>query len=219
IAYLPRTVKGHAVLVALACEEIAMAPTAELGEAGLDENTDRPIEPTIIEGYRQIARARRTAPEAVAVGLVDPALAILQVETEERIEFVERQELAAIEAHRTVVRTTPLFPKGTMGLLTAHEGRQFGVVKYVAEDRERLSRLLEIDEKALAEDAALGAAWVPILYTIDEPITRQVVDRTKRYMRPALSDTQANWIGLRINSPGGSLIYGHDLANYVSQTG
>src|SRR5690606_33926214 len=53
IAYIPRTVKGHAVLVALACEEIAMASTAESGQAGIDEQTDRPIEPTIIEGYRQ----------------------------------------------------------------------------------------------------------------------------------------------------------------------
>src|SRR5690606_27147299 len=79
VAYIPRTVKGHAVLVALACEEIAIAPTAEFGEAGRDEDRDRPIEPTVIEGYRQIARARRSAPEAIVVGLVDPAVEVVQV--------------------------------------------------------------------------------------------------------------------------------------------
>jgi membrane-bound serine protease (ClpP class) len=219
IAYLPRTVKGHAVLVALACEEIAMASTAELGQAGIDEQTDRPIEPTIIEGYRQIARARRTAPEAIAVGMVDPALEVLEVETEESIEFVERERLAEIEANRTVVRTRPLFPQGTMGLLSAREGRQIGVVKYVAASREELAGLLDINAKALAEDGALAADWRPIFYTINEPITRQMSSRSQRYLKAAIADQQANWIGLRIASGGGSLIYGQELANYVANLG
>ncbi len=219
IAYIPRTVKGHAVLVALACEEIAMAPTAELGEAGIDEARDRPIERAVIEGYRQIARARRTAPEAIAVGLVDPALEVLEVETEQSIEFVDRKDLAEVEANQTVVRTAPLFPAGTMGLLTAREARQHGVAKYVAPSREDLAGLLQIDSRALAVDASLGAAWVPILFTIDAPITRHVSSRSQRYLDTAIDETQANWIGLRIDSPGGSLIYGLELANYTAALG
>jgi hypothetical protein len=34
VAYIPRTIKGHGVLIAMACEEIAMAPQAEIGAAG-----------------------------------------------------------------------------------------------------------------------------------------------------------------------------------------
>ena len=219
IAYIPRTVKGHAVLVALACEEIAMAPTAELGEAGIDEARGRPIEPTIIEGYRQISRARRTAPEALAVGLVDPAIEVLEVETEQSIEFVERRNLAEIEANKTIVRTRPLFPAGTMGLLTAREARQFGVAKYVAPSRDDLAGLLQIDSRALAVDASLGAEWVPIIYSIDDLITRHVASRSRLYIDTAIADYGANWIGLRIGSQGGSLIYGLELANYAASLG
>ena len=37
VAYLPKTICGHAVLVALSCEEIAIASDAEIGKAGIDE--------------------------------------------------------------------------------------------------------------------------------------------------------------------------------------
>ena len=66
VAYIPQTIKGHGVLVALACEEIGMDPAAELGEAGIDEKAQRPIEPGIVSSYQQIQGARHTVPEAIA---------------------------------------------------------------------------------------------------------------------------------------------------------
>ncbi|MGI9456620.1 MAG: hypothetical protein ACR2NU_08665, partial [Aeoliella sp.] len=196
IAYLPRTVKGHGVLVALACEEIAMAATAELGEAGIDEDATKPIETAVIEGYRQITRARRTAPEAIAIGMLDRASEVLEVETEASIEFVERGDLATIEQEQTVIRITPLFPPGTMGIITAREGRMFGAVKYVAGDRDSLAGLLRIDAGALAEDAALVADWRPVFYTIDGPITAAATSRAKRLIDNEIAQDGANWIGL-----------------------
>lgn len=219
IAYLPRTVKGHGVLVALACEEIAMAPTAELGEAGIDEDRNRPIEPAVIEGYRQIARARRTAPEAIAIGMVDPSVEVLEVETEATIEYVERDDLAELEQDQTIIRTTPLFPAGTMGLITAAEGRMFGAVKYVVEDREALANLLRLESGALAEDAGLVADWRPIFYTIEGPINANTVSRARRLIDNEIVSNGANWIGLRIDSSGGSSAFAQDLATYVATLG
>jgi hypothetical protein len=37
VAYLPHSVKGHAVLPVLACEQIVMSKDADLGAAGIDE--------------------------------------------------------------------------------------------------------------------------------------------------------------------------------------
>lgn len=219
VAFIPRTIKGHGVLVALACEEIAMAPTAELGEAGIDEDPTRPIEPAVIEAYRQIARARRTAPEAVAIGLVDRSTEVLEVETEADIEYVERKDLEKIERDETVIRTTPLFASGSMGIFTAREGRMFGAVKYVVEDRESLANLLRLDSDALAEDAGLVADWRPMFYTIEGPITAKTPGRVRRLVDGAIDDQGANWIGLRIKSSGGSSTYAVDLASYVASLG
>ncbi len=216
VAYLPRTVKGHGVLVALACEEIAMAPTAELGEAGIDEQTNKPIDKTVIEGYRQIARARRTAPEAIAIGMVDPSTEVLEVETEATVEFVQRNDLAELEQDQTVIKTTPLFPAGTMGRFSAREGRMFGAVKYVVDDRESLANYLRLEPGALAEDAGLVADWRPIFYTIEGPISATTVSRTRRLVENEIRAAGANWVGVRIQSSGGSSAFAQDLATYVA---
>lgn len=216
VAYLPNTIKGHGVLVALACEELAMAPTAELGEAGIDEDPARPIEPSVLEGYRQIALARRTTPEAIVMGLVDPRLEVLEVETEASNEYVERGDLAALEQNQTVVRTTPLFPAGTMGIFTAREGRKFGAVKYVVEDRDELAGWLRVNVDSLAEDAGLVADWRPIFYTIEGPIGAKATSRAKQLIDIEMDSQGANWIGLRLNSTGGHPAYGYDLAAYIA---
>ena len=62
VAYIPQALKGHAVLVAMACEEIIMAPEAQIGDAGIDEPAEEGIDPTILSGYREIANRRRTIP-------------------------------------------------------------------------------------------------------------------------------------------------------------
>lgn len=219
VAFIPRTVKGHAVLVALACEEIAMASTAELGEAGIDEDPTRPIEPAVLEGYRQIARARRTAPEAIALGMVDRSMEVLEVETEASIEFVLREDLAEVEKEQAVVRATPLFAAGSMGLVSARQGRKYGAVKYLVEDRESLSGILRLDPSALAEDSALVADWRPIMYTVEGPITATSVSRARRLIDNEVAQNGANWIGMRIASSGGSVAFAQDLATYFSQVG
>lgn len=218
VAYLPRTVKGHGVLVALACEEIAMAPTAEFGEAGIDEDLDRPVDRAVFEGYRQIAQARRTAPEAVVLGMVDPALEVLEVETEATIEFVPRDQLEQLEQDQTVIRTTPLFPAGTMGILSAREGRSMGAVKYIVESRDELAGYLRVPPESLSEDAGLVADWKPIFYTIDGPIAASTVSRARRLIDRELG-LGANWVGLRLTSSGGNPAFAQDLATYVASIG
>ena len=90
VAYLPRSVRGHAILLAMACEEIIMAPDAEIGEAGADEQLEGTVQKTVIEAYREIAQARGTIPVALAVGMIDASSEVLQVETEDGVHLVLR---------------------------------------------------------------------------------------------------------------------------------
>ena len=59
VAYVPKALKGHAVMVAMACEQIIMSPTATMGDAGADEKV---INNTMLAAYEEIARSRRTVP-------------------------------------------------------------------------------------------------------------------------------------------------------------
>ena len=62
VAFLPEGAIGHAVLVALACEEIVMPPDAVLGPANADEPA---VDDAMRAAYAQVAGRRRTVPPAV----------------------------------------------------------------------------------------------------------------------------------------------------------
>ena len=139
IAYLPETVNGHEVLVALACDEIVMGPDAELGEAGK-------LEPVIDEGlksnYQEIASRRRTIPPAVALGMLDPSLEVVQVETDLSCEFMLAADLATLKkSNAKPIRSDKVIKKaGAPGMFTAKTLREWGFVSYVAANRCELAQ-------------------------------------------------------------------------------
>ena len=77
VAYLPGVVTGHAVLAAMACEQIIMKAEAELGDAG---KTGQVVMQTHRAAYLEIAARRGTIPAAVALGMLDSALTVYRLE-------------------------------------------------------------------------------------------------------------------------------------------
>jgi membrane-bound ClpP family serine protease len=205
IAYIPRTIKGHGVLVALACEELVMHPDAELGEAGINEDAARGIDSKTVGTYQQIAAARRTVPEAVALGMLDRSLQVLKVETDQGIEFVLRDELEALERNHTIVSQEPLAPAGSMVTFSGRDGREYGFVKLLASDRDALARGLAVSPQAVIEDQSLVGDWRAVMLSIDGPITPRTVRQMHTLMGTELRDRKVNWIGIKINSSGGEL--------------
>ena len=59
VAYIPRTIKGHAVLAAIACDQILMASGATMGDAGADEKA---LNNTLFAAYEEIARTAIPCP-------------------------------------------------------------------------------------------------------------------------------------------------------------
>ena len=116
VAFIPKSIKGHAVLVAMACEEIVMAPDAEIGEAGIDLHPDEAIDPTVRSGYFQIADRRKTIPAQVALGMLDRQAEVLQVEhAEVSSQFVLRSELEEFERTHAVQSEKVIVPAGRAG--------------------------------------------------------------------------------------------------------
>ncbi len=139
VAYVPRSIKGHGVLIALACEEIVMAPDAEIGDAGVDEDQRRPVDEGLVSSYQQIATARRTVPEAIALGMLDRRAEVLKVETDRGTEFVLRDDLDALKQNQTIVSEEVLVPLGSLGSFTGREGREYRI-REVARLRSRRAR-------------------------------------------------------------------------------
>ena len=59
VAYVPESLEGHAILAVLACEQLIIAPDAELGRAGKHETS---IDSTMRGAYQECAERRRVMP-------------------------------------------------------------------------------------------------------------------------------------------------------------
>ncbi len=204
VAFVPRSIRGHGVLLALACEEIVMAADATLGEAGIDEAGQGVIGQTVVGAYREIAESRRTMPVALALGMIDGAAEVLLVETEKGTEFVLRSELESLAQQREVIDERVLVPAGTMASFEGREGREFGFVKFLATDRNGLARALDVPLEAIREEDTLAGEWVPTMIDLRGPITHRMANQMETMLSTAI-EQNINWIGLRIDSAGGDL--------------
>jgi membrane-bound serine protease (ClpP class) len=213
VAYIPKTIKGHAVLVAMACEEIVMAPDAEIGDAGIDENV---ISPFVRSGYKEVADSRSTIPLAIALAMLDRGLKVLKVTTEVGTEYVLEDGLEEVKKHRTVQNVEELKPRPL--LVDGRRGRQeLGFVSYLVDDRAGLAQALKVSPDSLQDNPALAGGWRPIQVNLRRPITSTTVNRVQKQIEDQVRTGDVNLIILQIDSDGGSYDHSLRLAGFLSQ--
>ena len=213
VAYIPKTVKGHAVLVAMACEEIIMAPDAEIGDAGIDETV---IGPTVRSGYKEIADARSTIPVAIALGMLDRDIKVLKVTTEVGTEYVLEDQLDDLKKRRVVQQVEELKPRPL--LVDGRRARQeLGFVSYLADDRADLARALKVPENSLQDNPALAGGWRPVQVDLKRPITSTTVNRVQKLIEDQIRANDVNLVVLCIDSEGGSFDNSLRLVNFLAE--
>ncbi len=214
VAYIPHSIQGHGVLIALACDQIAIAPEAKLGDAAIDEDSSRAIDPKIVSAYKEIVAAKRTLPLAVALGMVDRRPEVLKVETDQGTEFVLREDLDALKKQHTIISQDAIKTAGSLGSLTGSDGRNYGLL--LARDLDSLARVLALPVAAVKDDQAMMGNWRPVLLRIDGPITRRKVHQIQTMLGTEISKRKVNWIGVTIDSAGGELEDCKDLATMLA---
>jgi len=213
VAYVPEPIQGHAVLVALACEELLMGPNAELGPAGVHEPT---ITAPLRSAYKEIADRRKTVPAEVALGLLDPARKVLVVETDISREYVSPEQLEELRKTRTIQSSRTLFEAGQPGRLSADEARNLDLIDVKADSRRDVARALELRPDALQDDPSLGGQWRAVRVDVKGTIHAELVRRAQRLIEDAMRKRQANFVCVWIDSPGGSPTDSIELASFLA---
>ncbi len=214
VAWVPRTIKGHAVLPVLACEQIIMGKQAEIGAAGINEKT---IDPTQRLAYSEIAERRRTVPTAIALGLLDKDLAVFRVTTQEGVRYETAAELEKLRAAGAVTKEETVFTAGDHHLLSGNELRfAHGLASHLAEDRRSLAAALQIPMASLQQDLMPEEGWKPIRVDLRGIIHHQSVN----WARKAIDDHRArgdfNLLILVIDSSGGDLLESKRMAEHLA---
>jgi len=212
VAYIPKTIKGHAVLIAMACEEIVMAPDAEIGEAGIDEQT---IEPEIRQTYAQLAERRRTIPVALALAMLDKSTMAYKVSTGVGTEYVLADKLADLDKEKLVQQKEEIKPRPLV--VDGRRARQdLGFVSYLAEDRADVARAFKLSAGSLQPNPALLGGWRPVRVDFKRAPTSTSVSRVQKLIEDQIRTNDVNLVLLYIDSDGGSFTQSLQLAQFLA---
>jgi membrane-bound ClpP family serine protease len=199
VAYLPKSIQGHAVLVAIACDSIVMAEDAEIGSAGIDEaRVDAPE----VAAYKEIAGRRQTIPPEIAMGLLDPQREVLQVKTEREYEYVSPAGLEEVKKHHAIQGVKTIKPAGQVATFTGAEWRRLGFVERLVASRADVARAFGLPPEALEEE--LGSQWHAARVDLKGPIRPDTIGKVEQLITSEVQQHQTNFICLWIDSPGGS---------------
>lgn len=212
VAYLPQSIQGHAVLVVLSCDDIIMAPDATIGPAGVDKSQ---ISETVRAAYREIAGRRRKLTVPLALGMLDPSLEILAVQTEVGTEYVTREGLDEMKKTQTAVSPEVFKPAGESMQLTSKKARDLGFVTYLAANRRDLVQALDLPPLSIEDDPSLENPWKAVRIELKGPITGDKVRQAQKLIADQTGLYDVNFICLWIESSGGSPADSGVLANFL----
>lgn len=211
VAFIPKSIQGHSVLLALACDEIVMADEATLGNAGADE---RQITDELRTAYREIARRRRTVHEALVEAMLDPASRVHRVVLPVGTEFVLDADLAAVE--KQAIKIDEVKTPGEPGIFSGGKGSELGFVKLLANDRVELIKAYDLPRTALAENLAGGGGWRTARIDLRGALNDgERVRAAHNLLKEAVTD-EKNFICFWLDTPGGDPAQSLALAGEIS---
>jgi membrane-bound ClpP family serine protease len=214
VAFMPQSVQGHAVLVALACNERIMAGHAEIGAAGIDEPR---ITATHRQAYQEIAK-RRNIPVALADKLLDTSAVLLQVETEHGLRLVAPGDVDDLRQTETfAAEPATVIPAGQQGIFSAELARQIRLVDLIAEDRIAAIRGFGLSPDALQVIPIINEFGHAVRVNLNGVINSDRTGAVIRSIRNYIDSTEdnVNFLCLYIDSPGGNLEASLTLASFL----
>lgn len=219
VAWIPKTVKGHAVLPALACEKIVMAKDAEIGAAGINEKT--PIENAVRSAYTEYPSRHRTVPTAIALGFLDKDLAVYRVTPVENagVKYETATDLARLREQGAVSKEETFFQPGDAHLLSGAKMRECLFATHLADSRRSLAAALALPQAALQQDMTPEEGWKPLRVDVSGPIHKQAVNWIVNSLQEHQRRRDFNLLVLNLDTGGGDLNESKRLAEHLEGLG
>lgn len=202
VGYIASNLRGHAVLIALACEELAMLPDAEIGKSGIDETQ---VEPTVEQAYLDIAARRGMFPASAIRSMLDPSQSLVQLDLEGGgVEYITLPELESKPREQGAWRERQLVPANQMASFNGQELRQRRWISSLVNQRELLPVALKLTGP-IQEKPLFSLPRKPVHLKLTGVLHRRVVNRTLRAIDDAVNNQKADLVLIQLDSPGGNL--------------
>ncbi len=223
IAWVPETVTGNNVILALACNEIVMHPDAELGDIGrgkpLDRDEQHDVERLVEKRHNPLIST------ALVRGMMDADSATLRVKVQitaagkESTEFriLTKDELDRLRQTKTAILDVRTIKEaGDVGKYSGSKARSLDLLAVqTAESRGEIAQLYNLPREALRDDVTSGDKPRAEMIKVDgkiEPVLEAFIER--QIERSVGSGV--NTIIFHIESDGGPLAQSNNLASAIA---
>lgn len=162
VAFISHKAISAGALIALSCNDIIMAPEAELGDC-------EPILPTTEGGYKSAGEKIQTVlrtkfrkfaekngyPVLLAEAMVTSEIEVYRIETEENPEgfYISSRELKEMseEDQKKIKKKKLIVEEGKLLTMHTREAFEFGFARHIVEDRDALFALYGVNKNDVTE--------------------------------------------------------------------
>ncbi|MBI3468305.1 MAG: hypothetical protein HY000_35320, partial [Planctomycetes bacterium] len=212
VAFVSKPLSGHAVMVALAADELVMSSKATIGDIGIDEKF---ISPVMRTGYSDLARRRRPSQEFLILGMLDKGLEVWEVRTAEGKRYVLASDLEKIDREQRVIGKEIIIPQGQLGLFDGDKARVLDLAQRLAESRGEVAEAYGLPPKSAIESVRVGVEWRAVRIRLEDFVGPLMEEYVRRHIKDQL-ERGKNFLIFEIDSPGGYAFTGMDLAEFIA---
>jgi len=193
---------GHAVLVALAANQLALEPGTSIGAAGADV---KKLELWVREAYRAVIEQRlTTVPVEVALSMLDPEEELYRVTTTDgEVLYVGAEKLKELEGAGKSDDTRTISEKGSLAVLTQADLKKYGLVELTPDSRTDLARSLDLAPNSLDDNPADGRDWNAIQINLPNYIDEKSAQWLMKSLSHQISSEKVNLIIFNIDDNSG----------------
>ena len=224
VAWIPETVTGPNVLVALACRQIVMHPDAELGDIGRGKPLDKEEQEAVLAVVQKRHNSKINA--AIARGMMDQQEQLWRVrlrstqEGKDELEtsVVTKNELEALRRTNVAIEGVDVVKEmGVLGTFRGATARELDIlVVQTADSRGVVAELFGLPRESMREQSAEQEVHKVRLIRVDGDIDRLQESFLVRQIERAVGEN-AQVIVFQIDSPRGHFMSSSNLAQAIAR--
>ena len=193
---------GHAVLVALAANQLALHPDVKFGTAGIDETT---VDSFVLEAYKNVVAKRLTVPVPLAMAMLEKSRELFRVIGKNGPVYVNAEELKKLEAEGPTSDTATIATPQQSVELSGSQMAEFGLIRRTTPTRVELARQLGISVDALQSSLNQGQQWEAVLVPMPDFIDETAVQWISRALEPKIASRKNNLLIFEFDSLSGDV--------------
>jgi membrane-bound ClpP family serine protease len=212
VAYAEQRIEGHALLPVLACEQFLLGSSSGFGSVEKGQATSDEM---VISSYQQIAKRRRSLPDAVVQVLLSPSAGLYRVELlSGESKYVNAESSEQLRKDGQSWQTNEIVKPGNSLFLSPTlliDNKWLSDTTNSYDDLTRTLQLASLPQDASAPLGKLNGIAIQLKGHISLRLVASLINSIEKEI-----ESGTNVIVLQINSEGGSPAASLQMANYLA---